>query len=252
MDLATLVGMVLGLVIIVASIMLGGDLGAFINVPSLAVVCGGTAAATFIKFPLSDFMKVMKRAVGISFKNSQDDPRYIFDQAIDMATTVRKNGLLGLENVSVDNELFQRGIAMCLDGHNVDIIRDSITREVDIAVQLDELGETMFRGIGDAAPAFGMIGTLIGLVQMLGNLDDPASIGPAMAVAMLTTFYGAVIANLFAIPMADKMAVKAEQTANTKSLIIESVCQIHASQNPNVLKELLGVYLPGGAPKDEE
>ncbi|MCW9035815.1 MAG: MotA/TolQ/ExbB proton channel family protein [Rhodospirillales bacterium] len=252
MDLATLIGVIGGLVVIVAAIMLGGDLGSFFNVPGLAVVVGGTACATLVKFTLADFMKVMKRGVGLAFKNTQDDPRYIFDQAIEMATTVRKNGLLGLENVSVDNELFQRGISMCLDGHSVEIIRDSITREVEMAIQTDELGENMFRGIGDAAPAWGMIGTLIGLVQMLGNLDDPASIGPAMAIAMLTTFYGAVIANLMALPMADKMGIKAEKTTNTKQLIIESVCQIHASQNPNVLKELLGVYLPGGAPKEEE
>jgi chemotaxis protein MotA len=251
MDIGSLVGVVFGLVLIVAAIMLGGDLGAFINVPSLVVVFGGVLAATLIKFPLSDFMSVMKRGVSIAFKNSSDDPRYLFDQAIEMATVVRKNGLLGLENTTVDNELFQRGISMCLDGHNVDVIRDSITREVEMSIQTDEMGEVMFRGIGDAGPAFGMIGTLIGLVQMLSNLDDPASIGPAMAVAMLTTFYGAVLANLIALPMADKMAYKAEKTRSTKQLIIESVVQIHGSQNPNVLKELLGVFLPGGAPKEE-
>jgi len=252
MDLATLVGIIAGFAVIVVSIFLGGDLGAFINVPSLLVVLGGTTAATLIKFPLSDVMAAFKIGIGIAFKNPKTDPRYIFDQAIELAGLVRKNGLLGLENVEIDNELFQRGLGLCLDGHSIEIIRDSIAREVDMSIQRNEMGTRMFKGIGDAAPAFGMIGTLIGLVQMLANLDDPAAIGPAMAVAMLTTFYGAVIANLIAIPIADKLEHKADADRNTKQLIVEAIVQIHGSQNPNVMKELLGVYLPGGAPLGDD
>jgi len=247
MDLATLVGIIAGFAIIVIAIFLGGNLASFVNIPSILVVFGGTMAATLIKFPLSDVMTAFKIGISIGFKNPKTDPRYIFDQAIELAGLVRKNGLLGLENVEVDNELFQRGLGLCLDGHNIEIIRDSISREVDMTIQHNEMGTRLFRGIGDAAPAFGMIGTLIGLVQMLSNLDDPAAIGPAMAVAMLTTFYGAVVANLIAIPIADKLEHKAEADRNTKQLIVEAIVQIHGSQNPNVMKELLGVYLPGGA-----
>jgi len=252
MDLATLVGIIAGLAVIVVAIFLGGDMSSFINIPSVLVVFGGTMAATLIKFPLSDVLAAFKIGIGIAFKNPKTDPRYIFDQAIELAGLVRKNGLLGLENVEVENELFQRGLGLCLDGHNIEIIRDSIAREVDMSIQHNEMGTRMFRGIGDAAPAFGMIGTLIGLVQMLANLDDPAAIGPAMAVAMLTTFYGAVIANLIAIPIADKLEHKAEADRNTKQLIVEAIVQIHGSQNPNVMKELLGVFLPGGAAATDE
>lgn len=145
-----------------------------------------------------------------------------------------------------------RGIRMCVDGHSGEVIRSSISSEVEKSIQNDELGELMFRGIGDTAPAFGMIGTLVGLVQMLANLSDPDAIGPAMAIAMLTTFYGAVLANLIALPIADKLALKVERLKNTKMLIIESVVQIQASQSPMVMKEILGPHLPGGVPAEED
>lgn len=252
MDLATLIGIVIGLIIIVVSIMIGGDIGSFVNIPSILVVFGGTTAATLVKFPISDCIAALKIGGKIAFKNSPDDPRSVYDMAIELAGIVRQKGLLGLESVTIENELMGRGIRMCVDGMAAEVIKESITKEVDMAIKAEMAGESFWRGIGDMAPAFGMIGTLIGLVQMLANLSDPAAIGPAMAVAMLTTFYGAVLANLVAIPLADKLEIKIENTKNTRALIIESVMQIHASQNPMVLKELLGVYLPGGAPKDEE
>ncbi|WP_028879975.1 MotA/TolQ/ExbB proton channel family protein [Terasakiella pusilla] len=252
MDLATLIGIVLGLVIIVASIMMGGDIGSFINIPSIAVVFGGTAAATLVKFPLKDCIAALKIGGKIAFKNTADDPRSVYDIAIELAGIVRQKGLLGLESVQIENELMARGIRMCVDGMDGTVIKESITKEVDMAIKTEMAGESFWRGIGDMAPAFGMIGTLIGLVQMLANLSDPAAIGPAMAIAMLTTFYGAVLANLIAIPLADKLEIKIDNTKNTRALIIESVMQIHASQNPMVLQELLGVYLPGGKPAEDE
>ena len=254
MDIATLIGLLSGLGVVGVAIALGGDFGSFVNVPSLLVVFGGTMAATFIKFPMKQVLTAFKTGANIAFKNSKDDPQYIYDQAIELAGVVRKNGLLGLQEAVVENDLFQKGLSMCLDGHNLEVIRATITQEAHLSIKREEQGEKMFRGIGDTAPAFGMIGTLVGLVQMLSSLSDPGSIGPAMAVAMLTTFYGALIANLIALPMADKMATKAEQSRTVKDLIIESIVQLHGSQNPMVMAEILGVYLPGGAPvvKDED
>ncbi|MEQ5776583.1 MULTISPECIES: motility protein A [unclassified Thalassospira] len=251
MDIATLVGIIAGTGVIVGAIMLGGSLGAFVDVPSIMVVFGGTAAATLIKFPMRDVVKSMKTGIGIAFKNPKEDPQSIYEKAMELSALVRKNGLLGLESVEIENEVMKRGIRMCVDGHNGDVIRSSISSEVAKSIQRDELGELMFRGIGDTAPAFGMIGTLVGLVQMLANLSDPDAIGPAMAIAMLTTFYGAVLANLIALPIADKLALKVEQLRNTKELIVESVVQIQASQSPMVMKEILGPYLPGGIPVDD-
>jgi len=252
MDIATLIGIVAGLGLIIVAIMLGGEIGGFVNVPSMLVVFGGVTCATLVKFPISNCIAAMKLGAKIAFKNSPDDPRSVYDIAIELAGIVRQKGLLGLESVTVENELMKRGIRMCVDGMAAEVIKESISKEVDMALKAEMAGESFWRGIGDMAPAWGMIGTLIGLVQMLANLSDPAAIGPAMAVAMLTTFYGAVLANLFAIPLADKLEIKIDNTKNTRSLIIESVMQIQASQNPMVLQELLGVYLPGGKPADTE
>lgn len=252
MDLGTLIGIAVGLILIVGAIMMGGDVGSFINFPSIVVVFGGVTAATLVKFPLSDCIAALKIGGKIAFKNSADDPRSVYDIAIELAGIVRQKGLLGLESVTIENELMARGIRMCVDGMAAEVIKESITKEVDMALKAEMAGESFWRGLGDMAPAFGMIGTLIGLVQMLANLSDPAAIGPAMAVAMLTTFYGAVLANLIAIPLADKLEIKINNTKNTRALIIESVMQIHASQNPMVLQELLGVYLPGGKPAEDE
>ena len=252
MDIATLVGIVFGLGVVFTAIFLGGDFGTFVNVPSLLVVFGGTTAATLIKFPMKDVLKSLKIGVSIGFKNPVNDPQELYDRALELAKITRDKGLLGLENVTVDNELFQRGISMCVDGHNEQVIRETLTRTANTMISDAEAGETMFRGIGDSAPAFGMIGTLVGLVQMLSNLSDPASIGPAMAVAMLTTFYGALLANLIALPLADKLSFKAEFDRNNLDLIMESVLQIQQGQNPSILAEILSGYLPSGSkPKQD-
>lgn len=252
MDIATLIGIIAGAGVIFGAILMGGNLSAFVDYPSVMVVFGGTAAATLIKFPMRDVIKSLKIGIGIAFKNPKEDPLSIYEKAIELAGLVRKDGLLGLESAEVDNEIMARGVRMCVDGHSAEVIRSSISSEVAKSIQNDELGELMFRGIGDTAPAFGMIGTLVGLVQMLANLSDPDAIGPAMAIAMLTTFYGAVLANLIALPIADKLALKVERLRNTKELIIESVVQIQGSQSPMVMKEILGPYLPGGVPQDAE
>ena len=244
MDIATIIGLGAGFSVVFFAIMLGGSLGSFIDAPSVLIVFGGTVASTLIKFPLKDVTACFKLGIGIAFKNAENDPQYLVDKAVELAEMVRKNGLLALESVKIDNEFFQKGVRLCTDGHKIEVIRDTITREVNLTILHQEKGEVMFRGIGEMAPAFGMIGTLVGLVQMLSNLDDPKTIGPAMAVAMLTTFYGAIIANLFAIPVADKLKFKTEKDRLNQELIVESVLQLHASQNPIALREILSAFLP--------
>ncbi|MBT3558943.1 MAG: flagellar motor protein PomA [Rhodospirillales bacterium] len=254
MDIATIIGIVAGLVVIVISIMLDGDLGSFLNAPGMAIVFGGTVAATLVKFPMKDFIQSLKIGFSVAIKNSKNDPNYIYDKSLEMAGLVRTGGLLALESVQLENELFQRGIGMCTDGHNLDVIRATIDREVIVTIETQEMGENFWRGIGDAGPAWGMIGTLIGLVQMLANLDDPAAIGPAMAIAMLTTFYGAVMANLVAIPLADKLAIKIDADRRVHDLIVESIVQIQQNTSPTALAEILSAFLPSGSKpaKDEE
>ncbi len=243
MDIATLVGFLGGMGIIVAAIMMGGDFGLFVNVPSILIVFGGTFMVTLMKIPLSDFF----RSFGVALKaffNKLEDPSKLIEESVRLADVARKNGLLALENETVENEFLQRGITLCVDGHDPALIRKMLNQDINMAIKRHEVGQTMWSSVGDMAPAMGMIGTLVGLVQMLANMSDPASIGPAMAVALLTTLYGAVIANAFAIPLADKLALVSEYERDTKSLILETINGIQEGMNPKVLEALLNTYLP--------
>ena len=160
-----------------------------------------------------------------------------------MASKVRKDGLLSLEDEPVNNVFFKKGIQLCVDGQSPEFVKKVLDNEMDRSIERHELGERIFRAIGDAAPAFGMIGTLVGLVQMLANMSDPSSIGPAMAVALLTTLYGALFANLIAMPIADKLQMRYMYDRKTKSLIVEGVLGIAQGESPHVIDEILVTYL---------
>ena len=161
-----------------------------------------------------------------------------------MTEIVRKKNLMALEEEPVADPFFQKGIQLAVDGRKPDFIRNVLGKEMNLSIERHQMGEKVFRAIGESAPAFGMVGTLVGLVQMLANMQDPASIGPAMAVALLTTLYGALFANLVAMPIADKLHNRCDQERINKSLILESVLGIQQGVNPRVLDELLEAYLP--------
>ncbi|NQV46585.1 MAG: MotA/TolQ/ExbB proton channel family protein [Rhodospirillaceae bacterium] len=244
MDIATLIGLILGLGVVLAAILVGSDLWIFLNLPGFLIVVGGTLAATFVKFPMKTVFSAFKTGLQAAFIGDKENPLELVELALDLSRKTRSGGMLALENVDIPNDFFQHGIQMAIDGMSPEVVRKSLTSEMNRIIRDHEEGGRIFRAIGDSAPAFGMIGTLVGLVQMLSNLSDPKAIGPAMAVAMLTTLYGALIANLIALPMADKLESRTEQERINKSLIIDSVLEIQAQTNPNVLEELLQVYLP--------
>lgn len=243
MDLATLIGLIAAFGIILASIMTGGELGMFINVPSLLVVCGGTVGAVMMKFTLKQFLGAFKVAMR-AFIFKLDKPEDLIEQTVEMANEARKGGLLALEGKETENDFLAKGIQMMVDGHEPEVVKQTLQSDLNAAVERHQVGKSIFKSIGDAAPAMGMIGTLIGLVQMLSNMSDPASIGPAMAVALLTTLYGAVIANVFAIPIADKLGLRANEERMVKSMIIDSLQGIQEGRNPRVIEEILKTYLP--------
>lgn len=251
MDIATLIGLVFGLAVIGAAITTGGDIGLFFNIPGLLIVFGGTLAATLIKFRLADMVASFGLGLRTAFREVASDPNQIFDQVLEMSAAARKSGVLVLQEFKADNTLLALGIRLVVDGHSIENVRHILDQEINQMMIRQERGETMFRGIGDSAPAFGMIGTLVGLVQMLANLSDPGNIGPAMAVALLTTFYGALIANLIAIPIADKLAAKTDQDRIVNELVFESVILIHQRQGPQVISETLAAFLPAGRAKQE-
>ncbi len=244
MDFATLIGLIAGAVIVALAMVSGSDASIFVNVPSLMIVMGGTFAATLIKFPVGDCFRAIGLAIKKAFWQEVDSPSELIKQANKFARIVRKDNMIALENERIDNAFFRKGIQLCVDGHKPEFIRSVMTKEMDLSIERHELSEKVFRAMGDSAPAFGMIGTLVGLVQMLANLTDASAIGPAMAIALLTTLYGALFAHLIANPIADKLKSRVAQEYVNKSLILESVLGIQNGINPQVLDELLESYLP--------
>jgi len=242
-DLATLLGLVGAVGIILTAILTGGELGLFINAPSLLIVVGGTIGAVMMKFTLAQFFGAFKVAMR-AFMFQLDKPEALIEQTVEMANEARKGGLLALEGKETGNDFLAKGIQLMVDGHEPDVVRQTLLSDLNAAIERHNIGKSIFRSIGDAAPAMGMIGTLIGLVQMLSNMSDPASIGPSMAVALLTTLYGAVIANVFAIPIADKLGLRANEERMVKSMIIDSLQGIQEGRNPRVIEEILKTYLP--------
>ena len=243
MDIATLLGLIGGIAVIFAAIITGSDLAVFINLPGLMIVIGGTLAATLIKFPLSHCFSAVRVAFKV-FRNELDNPIDLIRQANELAVLTRKSGILALDGQPVANEFLARGIQLAVDGLPPEFVRKTLLADMEQAMERHEIGQNIFRAIGESAPAFGMIGTLVGLVQMLSNLQDPSSIGPAMAVALLTTLYGALIANLIALPIADKLELRGRQERVNKLLMIESMAAIQQGQNPRLMDEILEAYLP--------
>lgn len=243
MDLATLVGLIAALGVIVAAIVFGGSATTFLDVASLLIVVCGTIAATLIKFPLSHFLGAFSVAAKAFMYQSEPTTKLI-DEAITLSTTARRNGLMALEEVEISNDFLRKGVQLLADGQEPDFVQKVLSRDINLTISRHERSEGIFRAIGEVSPAMGMIGTLIGLVQMLSNMDDPKQIGPAMAIALLTTLYGAIIANVIALPIADKLSHRNDEEKLNRTLILESILSIQDGLNPKVMQELLNTYLP--------
>ena len=243
MDIATLVGLLGGFGIIIGAIATGGDVMIFVDVPSTLIVVGGTFMVTLMQVSLADFLGSF--AIGLkAFLYKVDDPKKLIEEAVALADIARKNGLLALEGQEISNTFMKKGIGLCVYGHDPALVQKMLTTDIDLTIQRHEVGQRMFKNMATMAPAMGMIGTLVGLVQMLANMSDPAAIGPAMAVALLTTLYGAVIANAFAQPIADKLGRASELEQTNKALILETISGIQEGMNPKVLEQMLSTYLP--------
>jgi chemotaxis protein MotA len=250
-DIASLVGFLLGVGIIVAAIATGGDVMLFVNVPSLLIVIGGTFGVTLMRIPLADFLRSFG-VLGKAFLNKKEDPNELIEEAVRLADVARKNGLLALEGEEITNPFMKKGITLCVDGHEPAFVQKMLSKEINQLISRHEVGQDMWKGVGDLAPAMGMIGTLVGLVQMLANMSDPASIGPAMAVALLTTLYGAMVANCFALPIVDKLASILIYERANKELILDTITGIQEGMNPKVLEALLNSYVSEKKRKTED
>ena len=244
MSFSTLIGLIAGITIVLVAMSLGSSISMFFNVPGLMIVFGGTIAATMIRYSMADSFKAFGMSFGVlKVKSEVQDFNELLDITEDLLRIVRSKGVLAMESYEVNNAYYQSGVRMLVDGYALDLVKQTMIEENKLLIEKAETSAGVFRSIGDAAPAFGMIGTLVGLIQMLSNLSNPDAIGPAMAVAMLTTLYGAMIANLYALPMADKIESWAQNESYRQLLIIEAIDSIGQGHNPSVMRDLLAPYL---------
>lgn len=242
MDLATLLGMIGAIGIVLVAILFGGSALIFINIPSLLIVLGGTMLVVMIKFTLQQFLGAFNVAAR-AFISKPVDSEELMAQIVNLSTIARKQGLLALENEKIDNRFLNDGIQMLVDGNDREVLSTVMHKDMQQTIDRHKWGAKVFSATGDVAPAMGMIGTLIGLVQMLSVMDDPKAIGPAMAVALLTTLYGAILANMIALPIADKLNLRKTEEGRVKSICIDGVLAIQAGQNPRIIESMLKAYL---------
>src|SRR3954470_15647133 len=244
MDIATSLGLVAGGIVLCTLIMMGGDLRMFLDAHAAIVIFGGSFAATLIRFPLASIFHGVPIGAKYAFNLRRITQRELVDEIAALAEVARRQGPIGLEKVPIEAPFLAKGIRFVADGYDADFIRDNLERDRDnFITHLDE-GQKIYRAIGDCAPAFGMIGTLIGMVQMFANMTDPSKLGPFMAISLLATLYGALVANLVCLPIADKLHVKLEEEDVSRSLIIDGVLLIRESKSPSLIREMLVSYLP--------
>jgi chemotaxis protein MotA len=248
MDKATIIGIIAGVVILGLSLLLDTGWQIFFSLPSFLIVMGGTVASTLINFSMSDVMGVMKISQKALMNQSISAQSYI-ENIVELSKKARTNGLLAIEQdlKQIDEEFLKTGLQHVVNGTDADDLRSMLEADLAIMAQRHKIGQKIFMAMGTYAPAFGMIGTLIGLIKMLQNLEDPSGIGPGMALAMVTTFYGALFANLFFLPMAGKLKQRSEEEIIFKEMLLQGILAVQAEESPRTIKTKLLTYL---APKD--
>ena len=247
MDIATPAGMLGGMFLLIMAIVIGGGVSgvvAFINIPSMFIVVGGTLAATLVRYPLGRVFGLMGIAMKtVFFKLST--PRVEVQRMVEFAKVARKEGLLALENkvAGVKDVFLAKSIQLLVDGTDADGLRTILERDIENVRQRHSIGKGILESMGTVAPAFGMMGTLIGLVLMLRDLEDPSKIGVGMATALITTFYGVLLANLVCLPMGGKLELRSKEETLLKELMVEGIVSIQSGDNPNIVEEKLKIYL---------
>jgi chemotaxis protein MotA len=251
MDIATIVGILSATGLVLGAIFMGSGLNVFINIPSLCIVLGGTIGVTLIAYPLKDFLSVIKVVQKALFTKTISATELI-SKFTSFANKTRKEGILALEGEikEVKDEFLKKGVQLSIDGLEPQQIQNILDTEIDFVRDRHKLGADIFTSMGTFAPAMGMIGTLIGLVQMLQSMDDPSTIGPAMAVALLTTFYGSLMANICCMPIAGKLKTRSKEEMLTKEMTIQGIISLSNGDNPRILEQKLLAFLPPAKEKN--
>ena len=252
MDIATVVGIFVAFGLVIAAIVTGGSPVIFISIPSAMIVIGGTIGATLVNYPLKDVLGL----VGIiknTFFYKTTDLSTLVEKFLEFANKARREGIISLEPAlkEIEDEYLRKGLQLTVDGLEPDMIKEIMEIEISALEDRHEVGSDILITMGSLAPAMGMIGTVIGLIQMLQGLDDPSTIGPAMAVALITTFYGAILANIVFNPMAGKLKKRSKEEILAKELMLEGILAISKGENPQIIAERLNSYLPPKIRKKE-
>lgn len=245
MDLGTLLGFVLGWVVVIWAILLEPrSAGIFIHIPSMLITFGGTVFSTVMNFPLKDLAKLPK-IVAIALKEDSYNPQEVISSLVHLADKARREGLLALEDdlQNENDEFLKKGIQLVVDGTDPDLVRSILEIEISYLEERHQMGQNIFKFVANMAPAFGMLGTLIGLIQMLTTIDNPDTIAAAMGVALITTFYGSLLANVVATPLAGKLAIRSRNEVLLKELMVEGILSLQAGENPRIVEEKLKSFL---------
>lgn len=253
MDLASLIGLILAIGLIIASILIGtSPMTAFMDLPSLLVVVGGSIAAALICFPLRSILGAPKVAIKV-FLNKEADLVGLVADLVALAETARRDGLLALEAKIADitNPLVRTGIQMAVDGSTPEVVEEVLRTEVNAIATRHREGKSIMDQMARFAPAYGMIGTLMGLIMMLSNMSDPSSIGAGMAVALITTLYGAIMANVFFSPFAEKLGLLSRHEIVGMEIAIRGVLAIQSGESPRAIDQKLQTFIPPRSRKSE-
>jgi chemotaxis protein MotA len=244
MDIATIIGAVTGFGLVLIAIFMGGGFIWFVNVPSLMIVVGGTIGVTLMNYTFSAMLSVMGVAKNCFFHKSGSSSEVIRN-LVEFSRVSRREGILSLQSYTknLDEPFLVKGINLAIDGLEPQVISDIMDIEIEQLENRHKFGSEIFSTMATFAPAMGMMGTLIGLVQMLQQMDDPSSIGPAMAVALLTTFYGVVLANLICLPFAGKLKARSGEEVLKKTLIAEGIKAIQSGENPRIVEQKLVAFI---------
>ncbi len=249
MELGTIIGFASGIVFIILSILLGAEFNVsqaigFADGASVMITVGGTIAAVFVSYPLSKIIVALK-ASGLILKPSVVNPSEVIQKINQLANLARREGLLALEDATrnIDDNFLQKGIMLIVDGTDPELVRSILETEIAYIEGRHSEVRGVWEAIGSLAPAWGMIGTLIGLILMLQNMNDPTTIGPKMSIALVTTFYGSLMANFIANPIASKMKSYSGDEMLVKEVLIEGILSIQAGENPRIIEEKLKAFL---------
>ena len=244
MDLGSIIGVLLGNALILSAMLMGGTMDMFIDVAGLMIVFGGAVSACLLAFPMKDVIAAFKAAI-FCITADKMEPNAMVQTMVDLCTVTRKSGLVALSKMKFEEDFLRKAANLIADGTKEEIIRDTLTIEIDAMKSRHAVIQDVFAKLAAYCPAFGMIGTLIGLVQMLANLSDPAAVGPAMAVALLTTMYGAMFANMLWNPIGAKLASRTMTEVMNLEITFEGACAILAEGNPMTVYEKLSSFIPG-------